>query len=191
MRRTPLVLGGLSIGLGILTALTALFGLFVQPMMKGWLNSLGGFMDRLPRQRGQPNPAEMMARGAEAVEALRPYQTVLSGVLLAFSLVLVVIGFGLYRRQLWARTAAIAWSVGALAWLPVMVYLQAFVIQPRTQQAMMASMQGMPTGFFTTMTTMQTIMTVISTLMFYAPFPIVLLVQMSKKKAREDFAPPP
>jgi hypothetical protein len=194
MRKTPLVLGGLSIGLGCLTSLTSLTGLFVQPMMKGWLSSMGHFMDKMPRRAGQPSPVDMMEKGAAAVETLRPYQTALSGTLLAFSIVLVAIGLGLYRRQIWSRTAALAWAIAALAWVPVMVYLQAFIIQPQTQQAMMTSFQGPGTppglnNFMGSMLQFQVIATVISTVAFYAPFPIVLLATLCKKKAREDFVP--
>jgi hypothetical protein len=192
MRKTPVVLGVLSMVLGGVTAFTSLFGLMTQPLTKGWMGMFGDLMSKAPRRAGAPDPGEMMRRGAEAMEAVRPYQMVLSGTLLVLSLVVVVIGYGLYHRRAWSRAAAIGWAIAALCFVPVMAWIQGGVIQPRTQAAMYDAMphQGsQQMQFMRTFGRMQAVAAAFGAVFMYTPFPVVLLALMGRKSAKNDLQP--
>lgn len=190
--KTPRILGILSMCLGGLAALTSTFGLVMSSTMKGMLTSFGQLLGRLPRGRGQQDPAAMMERAAAAADSVRGYQIAQSAGLLVLSVALFAIGFGLYQRRPWSRKAAIGWAVAALCFLPVMVWIQAGVIQPATQAAVF---QGLPQGppgaeaIMRGVQSIQTVAAVVGTLTFYAPFPIVLLVILGKRKSAADFEP--
>ncbi|MBI5544299.1 MAG: hypothetical protein HY901_10445 [Deltaproteobacteria bacterium] len=192
MRNAPKVLGILSICLGSLASLTSLVGLFGHGLTRSGLSLFGEFLDRMPRQHGQPRPGQMMERTVEAMDAVRPYQMAISGTLLALSLAVIVIGVGLLRRQAWARRAAIVWGVLAIAFIPVMTWIQAGVIQPRTQQAVSSVMPDGPAeGFMRTMGQLQVAFTAVGTLTFWLPFPVVMLALLGRKSARKDFSAQP
>jgi len=191
MRKTPVVLGILAMVLGGVTALTAMFGLVSQPLQKGWMSMLGELMSKAPRRPGEPDPAAMMSRGAEVIDQVRPYQMVLSGTLLVLSLAVIVIGIGMYRRRPWSRPAAIAWAILALAFIPVMAWIQGGVIQPATRAAMMQTMpqHGSQARLFQTIGFAQTLATVLGSIFMYTPFPVILLVLMGRSSAKNDLPP--
>lgn len=188
---TPKTLGIVSICLGGVASLMSLSGLVLGPLTKDLLKGYGRLMDRLPQSSGQPNPGQMMDRAAEAAESVRGYQVAQSGGLLVLSLVLVAVGVGLSQRKPWSRKAALGWAVAALTFVPVMIWIQAGVIQPRTQAAIYA---GMSTDqridpIMQVTRTLQTATSIVGTLVIYSPFPIVLLVVFGRKKSHADFAP--
>jgi len=192
--QTPKALGIAGIGLGALTALTNTFGLLTQSLAKDMLGGLGRWMDRLPSRPGQPRPGEMMEQVAEAMDAARPYQIAQSTGMLLFSAALVVIGIAVLQRKPWSRKAAMGWAAAALAFLPVLIWLRAFVIQPITQQAVAQAMPPVhgssETQLRSFMHTFQAATAVMGTLTFYAPFPVLLLLLLRREKAKAWFAPP-
>ncbi len=193
MRRTPLVLGILSMSLGGLTVLTSLGGLVGRKALQQATLGMGELMGRLPQAPGQPSPTELMKRSIEAQESVAGYQLGLSLPLAVLSAILVVIGLGLVRRRPWARTAGIAWALAALAFLPVMSWLQ-YVVQLAVFQASVAPMSGAPSGAEITRIarTVQLTAAIVGTFAFYAPFPAVLLGLLVRRSAKADFeAPPP
>lgn len=191
MDKTPKALGIAAIVLGALTSLTSLVGLLTQSLMKSALSAFGQWADRLPHQPGQPSMGDMMEQTTSVLDATRPYQYAQSGGMLVLSLVLVAIGIAVVQRQPWSRKAAMGWAVAALCFLPVMIWIQAFVIQPMAQeavaQAMPTAQRDLPIQGF--MRAFQAAASVVGTLTFYAPFPILLLVLLRREKSKAWFQP--
>src|SRR6185436_573062 len=106
MRKTPLTLGVLCIVFGSVTALWKGFGLFLNSMSGSTMKGFTSLMAAAPRRPGQPDPAVLL-----------------------FAIALIVIGVGMYKRQMWARTAAIGWSALALVYVLVEIVVQLTVIQ--------------------------------------------------------------
>jgi hypothetical protein len=189
MRRTPVVLGVLSMVFGSLVAAWSAFGLATQSLMR---DMTSGFTSSLlagqPHKPGMPDPAVMMQSMQKMVDELKPYTYMLSGGMIVFSLALVVVGFGLYKRQPWSRPASLLWGAAALADIPFMLWVQTSVIIPKTQ-AMMTEMfaaSGMPSGVFDAAMGMQKGILVVTHILFYAPFPVLLLILMGRSSAKND-----
>jgi len=193
MRRTPVILGVIAMSLGGLATLSSLGGLVGRHAMKGVTLAFGDWMARLPRQRGQPSPDQTMKRILEAQDGVWNYQLALSLGLAVLSVIVIFIGWGLYHRRPWARSASIGWAIAALLFLPVMVWLQAFVIQGQVVRASMAPLtaSARDANLMRMMSSFQIAAAAAGTLAFYAPFPAVLLGLMVRKSAKSDFVAPP
>lgn len=202
MDKTPKVLGIASIALGSLVSLGSLGGMAAKPAAKAGLGWASQFVRGLPRPDGGqgPNFDDFAQRYSELLDAMQPYQLAQSAAMLVFSAALVVIGIAMLLRRRWSRRAAKGWAVAALCFIPVIIWLQAFVIQPiaqervfslvqlpRENEAMVAEQRRMMGA----MRTVQTAMTVASSVGIYAPFPVVLLALLKRKKSEAWFAPPP
>jgi hypothetical protein len=189
MRRTPVVLGVLSMVFGGLVAAWSLFGLLTQSMVKDFSGTFGSAMAKLgPPRPGAPDPKAMMDEMGKMMEALTPYMYTLTGGMLLMSLLLGVVGFGLYKRQSWSRPGALMWAVAALAFIPFQLYVQIAIVMPRSQAMMAAAFQGdkMAAGLMDSFAGMQTGITVVTHILFYAPFPVILLFLMGRRSARND-----
>jgi len=192
MDKTPKVLGIIGIALGCLGSLASVIGLLTQPLTKQAMGAFSRLMDRLPQRPGQPSVRDMMDRTAEALEATRPYQLGQSAALLVLSLALVAICIAVVRRRPWSRTAAMGWAVAAVAFLPVMIWLQAFVIQPMAQEAVYRAMPQVPPaqqqlqGFIRSF---QGAASAVGIIAFYAPFPVVLFALLKRAKSKAWFQP--
>lgn len=188
MQKIPKVLGIMSMVLGGLASFSSLIGLVAHDLTKSGLGMMGSFMDKLPRRPGQPSPARMMERAAEATDAMRSYQVTISATLLTLSIAVIIVGFGLLQRKLWSRSAAMIWAVAALLFVPVMAYIQGGIIQPQTQAMIYASMPGgRPDPLLASISQFQIIAAILGTLTFWSPFPIVLLALIAKKTTAKDF----
>jgi hypothetical protein len=185
MRKTPVVLGVLSIVFGALVALWSAFALLSQRYMSSFSSELMGSMGHRP---GGPDPMEMMRKLTEVQQQLAPVLYTISGGMVALSLILVAVGLGLYRRQPWSRPASLMWAFSALAFIPVRIYLEVAIVQPRMIEVLRqtAASQGLPSGMMESMIGMQKGLVMIVSLIFYAPFPILLLVLMGRSSARND-----
>src|SRR5690348_6952329 len=117
MRKTPVTLGVLAIVFGSLVALYSGFNLVIQGFSGSFMSSLGQFAASAPRKPGQPDPSIMFAKLGEAVKSVAPYTTSLLAGKVLFSIALIAIGYGLYKRRRWARSGAIGWSALALVFL--------------------------------------------------------------------------
>lgn len=113
MRKTPVTLGVLSITFGALMAVGSASSLLLGPLF----DKLSAFSRTLP---GQTETARAQMEAAQALmRAEQGYTDVRSLVFVLMSIVLIVIGIGLYRRRAWARRAAIGWGAAALGVLVV------------------------------------------------------------------------
>jgi hypothetical protein len=188
MRRTPVVLGVLSMVFGGLVAAYSAFGLATQSMVKSWSSAFGKMAAMGPPRPGQPDPAKMMEAMGPMLDQLKPYTLSISGGMLLFSLALIGVGWGLYKRQAWSRPASMLWGAAALAFIPFQIWVQTSIIQPRMREIMIQAFSDaqMPPGIIESAFGMQSGITVVFTVLFYAPFPVVLLILMGRSSARND-----
>jgi hypothetical protein len=188
MRRTPVVLGILSMVFGGLIAAYSAFGLATQSMAKDWSKMFGQLGALAPQKPGAPDMRVMMESMSHVMDELRPYTFAISGGFLLFSNVLVGIGWGLYKRQAWSRMASIGWSQAALAFIPFQIFVQTHLIQPKVMAAMKAAFTqaNMPSAMFEGMMGMQSGIVVVTSILFYAPFPVILLILMGRQSAKGD-----
>lgn len=188
MRRTPVVLGVLSMVFGGLVSLYSVFGLLSQGMVKGLTGTLAAATHNLgPPRPGQPDPAVMMEQLGKLIDELKPYTYAISGGMLIMSLALVVVGWGLYKRAAWSRPASLLWAGCALVFLPFSIYINVGVVMPRTAEITSAYLGQMRmAGLMDSMMSMQKTITIISHIIFYAPYPVILAILMGRSSARND-----
>lgn len=167
---------------GTLIALYSAIGLWMQSAMKDF-GKLGALM---PKRPGAPDPAVALEALGKVMEELKPYTNAIAGGMLIFSLALIAVGMGLYKRQAWSRPASLLWSGLALAFIPFQIFVQTQIVQPRVHDAMMKMYEGMPAGVFDGMMGMQTGLTIVMQVVFYAPFPVILLILMGRSSAKND-----
>jgi hypothetical protein len=191
MRKTPRTLGILAIIFGSLIGLWSLIQLgltSVSGSLMGNMAATGG----LPHQPGQPDPAVFMAKMQEMMKQLAPYTYGLLTGRFLFSVALVVIGVGLYKQRRWGRSGAIAWGGLALLFLVAEISINVGIIQPRTTALVQQMFAGLPNAdqmapMMNMMKSMQGGATVFLSLLFYAPFPIVMLALNGRRSAAADF----
>ena len=93
---------------------------------------------------------------------------------------LFVIGIGLYRERSWADGASFIWSLTALAFIPVQLWLQLGIIQPRTQAAVAKMVtdtdRELAAQLTSPMTNGQWAFVIVRHLIIFAPLPVMLLL---------------
>jgi hypothetical protein len=191
MRKTPVTLGVLAIIFG---AVVALYdgGRLVLTSMSGALNkTLGAAMSSAPRRPGQPDMSVMMERSQTMAKQLMPYTASLMAGMVVFSLVLIFIGVGLYKRKAWARSAAIGWSALGLLYLAVDTVVHMTIILPRTQAMMQEMFASMPNAdkvapMMGAVGGAQTGV-ILAQELFLAAWPVVLLILLGRRSATSDF----
>jgi hypothetical protein len=189
MRKTPVVLGVLSMVFGGLVSLYSLFGLLSQSFLKGLTSTFTAAALRSGGRRAGPDPAQMMQAMEKLFDELRPYTYAISGGMLLMSVALFAVGWGLYKRQAWSRAAALLWCGAALLFLPFSIWVQVGLIMPRTMEMMNTMLPpelSKLSGFGDAMMGMQKTLTVVGQLVFYMPYPIVLGILMGRPSAKND-----
>jgi hypothetical protein len=185
MRKTPVVLGVLSIVFASLVVLWSGAQLAMQGMTSNILSDI-----KTPARAGQPDLSVVMKRAAEVQKEMMPITATIQGGMVALSVVLFVVGLGLLKRQVWSRRAAIAWGAVALLFLPVRIYLECGVVLPRAQAVAQEAMAQIGTAdashLVSSLQSAQSAATAGLLVLLYAPFPIVLLVLMGRSSARND-----
>jgi hypothetical protein len=193
MRKTPVTLGVLAMIFGGLQALTSLVGLVSQPYAKKMMGGFGKAFSNLPKQEGQPDMSQVFERLAKVTEELKVYTYITNAGMVVLSIALFVVGWLLYKRRVQARPLSIGWAIAALAYLPVLVYIQVKIIQPRTLAVTQQMLEQMPNASNSSMQAfagIQGVFTVIFYVLFYTPFPIVLLLLMGRSSAKNDLVGP-
>src|SRR6188472_2571130 len=164
MRKTPVVMGVLSMVFGGVQALMTAVGLASQPFSKQMMGGMGKAFSGLPRAEGQPDMGPAFERLGRLTEELKPYTYLTGFAMLAFAIALIIVGWMLYKRRAQSRPSTIAWAIAALVYLPVQIWVQVKVILPRTQEitkAMLAGMESAGKGLAEGMMGAQSIGTVI------------------------------
>lgn len=192
MRKTPVVLGVLSMVFGGLQALFSVFGLLTQPFAKQVMGGFGKAFSGLPKQEGAPDMGEMFDRLAKVMDQLKVYNYLINFAMLAFSIALIIVGWLLYKRRVQSRQFSVVWAIAALAYLPVHLYVQVGIIQPRTTEATMEMMKipGASGSAMQSMASLQGALLIVFHILFYTPFPIILLWLMGRQSAKNDLVGP-
>lgn len=192
MRKTPLTLGVLSMVFGGLVAVYSGFNLLFQSFSGSFMSSLGKFAASAPRRPGQPDPSLLFAKLGDVMKSVAPYTTAILAGKLLFSIALVAIGYGLYKRMRWARSGAIAWGALALVDLAAELMVTVGIVQPRINAAMQEVFRAMPNGdpgvaMMQAMQGSNGVIAVGINVVLYAPFPILLLILCGRRSAAADF----
>jgi hypothetical protein len=194
MRKTPVVLGVLSMVFGGVQVLITGLSLVSAPFSKQMIGSMGKAFSGLPHQEGQPDMGDMFAKLAKLTDELKLYTYLTGFAMIAFSITLILVGTLMYKRRMQSRRLSVAWAIAALAYLPVQLWVQVKIILPRTQEvtkAMLAGMKDASTGVYDSISGIQGTMTVIFYLAFYLPFPLLLLWLMGRSSAKNDLVAVP
>src|ERR1043165_516940 len=192
MRRTPVVMGVLSMVFGGLQVLITGATLASQSYSKQMMGGMGKAFSGMPRQEGQPDIGPMFERLARVMEDVKLYTYLTGFAMLPFSIALVIVGWMLYKRRAQSRPLTIAWAAAGLAYPPAQIWVQVKVILPRTQEvtkAMLAGTNNPASGLMDSMMGWQSIGTVVYELMLHAPFPILLLLLIGRASAKDDLLP--
>jgi hypothetical protein len=192
MRKTPVTLGVLSMVFGGLVALYSGFNLIFQSFSGSFMTSMGQLAASAPRKPGDPDPQLMFTKLGEAVKTVAPYTSALLAGKVVFSIALIIIGYGLYKRLRWSRSGAIAWGALALLFLAAELVVTIGVVQPRMNAAMQEVFRTVPNAspgaaMMQAMQGSQGAITVVVNLLLYAPFPILLLILCGRRSAAGDF----
>lgn len=183
MRKTPVVLGVLAMVFGGMVAAWEGFTLFLgsPERMQTVLH--------LPNQApNDPAAAHLAAELHQAGVLLRPYTDAMRGGLLLLSVALLAIGWGLYQRQRWARPAAIGWAVVGLAYIGLELWVHLAIVQPRLEAVLSHAFSGKDPRMAALVESATKGAAVAFQLVFFAPFPVVLLALLGRRSARDDFA---
>jgi hypothetical protein len=192
MRKTPVTLGILSMIFGGLIALYAVFNLVFSTFSGSLMSGMGQMMQNAPRRPGEPDPTVLFGKLGDVMKSVMPYTTAIMAGKLLFSLALIAIGYGLYNRMRWSRNGAIGWSVLALLFLAAELIVTIGIIQPRVNGAMQEVFRSMPHGdpgaaMMQAMQGSQSAITIVTNLVLYSPFPILLLILCGRRSAAADF----
>ena len=185
-------MGVLSMVFGGIQVLMTGIGLASAPFSKQMMGGMGKAFSGMPHQPGQPDVAPVFERLARVMDALKLYTYLTGFAMLAFAITLIILGWMLYKRRAQSRSLTIAWAAAALAYLPVQIWVQVKVILPRTQEVTRAMLEGTnnaASGVMDSMMGVQSIGTVVFYLLFYTPFPILLLWLIGRTSAKNDLAP--
>jgi hypothetical protein len=192
MRRTPVVMGVLAMVFGGVQVLVTGIGLASQPFSKQMVGGMGKAFSGLPRVEGQADVGPAFERLGRLTDELKPYTYLTGFAMLAFAITLIIVGWMLYKRRAQARPATIGWAAAALVYLPVQIWVQAKVILPRTQEITKAMLEGTPGASSAVMQSLsgfQSVATVVLYLLFYSPFPILLLWLIGRPSTKNDLLP--
>lgn len=192
MRKTPVTLGILSMIFGGLVALWSGLSLVLASFSGTLMRSMGQMTANAPRRPGQPDPAVLFAKIGEVTKSMAVYTNSIAAGKVLFSIALIAIGYGLYKRMRWSRSGAIAWSALALLFLAAELIITIGVIQPRFNGAMQEAFGALPPGdpgaaMMQAMQGSQSAITIVTNLVLYSPFPILLLILCGRRSAAADF----
>ncbi len=191
MRKTPVTLGVLAIVFGSIVALYDGARLGLTALVGSFNKSFAAALANGPREPGAPDPAVVMTKVEEIQKQLAPYTMTLLAAMVVFSVALIVIGVGLYKRRAWARSAALGWSVLGLLYLAADTIVQLTILLPRTQAAMREMFASMPdaakTGPIMQVVGGAQSGVVVLMALVLAVFPVLLLILLGRRSAAADF----
>ena len=184
-------MGVLSMVFGGIQAAISALTIASQPFSKAMMIDFSKALSGLPKQEGQADPRAVFEQLGRVIEGLKIYNYVLHGVLLLMSVALIVIGYMLFHRRSVSRPLSVGWALAALAYLPVMAYIEAKVILPRTNEVMaqMLAGSGGADDLIRGMSGVTGTITVIANLVLHAPFPILLLILIGRPSTKNDLVP--
>jgi ABC-type bacteriocin/lantibiotic exporter with double-glycine peptidase domain len=192
MRKTPVVMGVLAMVFGGIQALMTGVSLASAPFSKQMMGGMGKAFANLPRKSGEPDVSQVFERLGKLTDELKVWTYLTNFAMLAFAATLIIVGYLLYKRRAQSRKLTVVWAIAALAYLPIMLWVQVKIIQPRTSEItrqMMASMDRNASGFMETFSSVQGVATVVMVVLMYTPFPILLLWLIGRASTKNDLLP--
>ena len=191
MRKTPVTLGVLAIIFGSVVALYDGARLLLTSAASSLNKTFATAMANAPRKPGDPDPTVMLERAQSLQKELMPYTTTLMALMVLFSIALIVVGVGMYRRRVWARSAALGWSVLGLLYLAADTIVNLTVVLPKTQTMMRETLASLPNGdksgaMMQVMGGAQTGVVVLMAVVL-AVFPMLLIILVGRRSAANDF----
>src|SRR3569832_730899 len=103
MRKTPVVLGVLSMVFGGVQVLITGMSLMTAPFSKQMIGSMGKAFSGMPHQQGQPDVGHMFDKLAKLTDELKLYTYLTGFAMVAFSITLILIGIQMYKRRMQSR----------------------------------------------------------------------------------------
>jgi len=194
MRKTPVVLGVLSMVFGGIQLLFSAVSLASAPLSKQMIGSMGKALSELPHKAGDPDVGGMFYKLSALTEELKLYTYLTAAAMVAFSITLILVGWLLYKRRIQSRKLSVTWAIAALAYLPVQLWIHVKIILPRTQEITRQMLEGTNSpvaGMMDTVSSVQGTMTVIFYLLLYTPFPLLLIWLMGRQSAKNDLVAVP
>ncbi|MCA9668364.1 MAG: hypothetical protein KC503_22390 [Myxococcales bacterium] len=186
----PKVIGILSIVFASLTLLGGLFGSCMGALGGSMTSGMGSLAAKLDR-RGADSAAGRRARAMmKHVGSLYKAIAVQSIIFAAMSGWLLAVGVGQLRYRRWAQKWSVMWSGAALVVLVGVMMISFFWIGP-TYKAMFddiarhAPSGAMPAQASSWISSLAGGASVVMTLIFYAPYPIIMLVYFTRDRVKE------
>lgn len=178
----PKVYGILSIIFGGLTLLFSLStGCMAMAGKKGDLNTW--------MVKGQANQAERAAAYQRFYDRTYPATVAQTMIYSLMSIALVLVGIGQLRYKRWARPASLIWGLVALLCVVATVLIGLLMVKPANRE-LFAEMQRLSAGTLdAAVNRMAGSMadnpwTLVGSVVFYAPYPVLLLIYFSKSAVR-------
>jgi hypothetical protein len=185
------ILGVLSMVFGGLVALWNGGRLLFMSLSTSFFGNLGRLAASAPRRPGQPDPTAVLGRMTAVMKELAPYTNAITAGKLLFSVAIIIIGYGLYKRQRWSRSGSVAWGALALLFLAAELLVTIGIIQPRTMavmhEALASSGDAAGVALMQAFGRSQSAITIGVNVLLFAPFPIVLLALCGRRSAAADF----
>jgi len=179
----------------VLGVLSIIFGstLLLFSMVGGCISLAGkqGGQSATWMVKGLPNPEARAAAYQRFYDAAHPATVAQTMIFTLMSAGLLIIGIGQLHYKSWARSLSIYWGVLALLTLVASVLLSLLVVRP-ANQALFAELSSISSassmdsalnsmlGSFASSPVM-----VLGSVVFYAPFPIILMIYFSRAGIRE------
>lgn len=164
----PRTLGTLSIIFGAIVAAFSFFGAIGGAGMAGMMTNM---------MKGLPGNADFSGVMEDYLHAIRTPSLIQGLVFVGMSIWLIVLGVGQRRYRAWAARQSVLWSVVALVVLVGAMVMYLTVIGPAAERMMEAiashSDAPNPLGSFTSFAGL-------GGMIFYAPYPIILIVTFRK-----------
>jgi hypothetical protein len=189
-RKTPVVLGILSIIFGSITAFFQLIGM-VMSMVFGSL--LSGFMGSQAMQNAtaqDPQAAKFLELFPKMMAMMKPYVIAQGVVLTVLSIGLIFVGVGLHKRRHWARRATLIWVGLSVIGIVTRIVSQA-MMNARVRE-LFGELINHPQ--FKAQAAMQSEMTIMSALIVvitWGAYPTILAVLVGRPSAVDDFEAAP
>jgi len=181
----PRVFGVLSI---VFASLVLLIGLMQSctGLVSRSFTSLG---NKVAQHEQDTKKAEQVRESMKFMATLYTGMGLQGLVLVAMSGLLLAIGIGQLRYRRWAGQWTIYWCWGAFAALAVMVAISFLIIGPAYQDLINAMARRSPTGAMpaamgSSMSSIFGGTTGVLMIIFYAPYPIIMLAYFSKQRIR-------
>jgi hypothetical protein len=143
------------------------------------------FLEGLARHANKPEDRAIL----QAMKAIYGGLGAMSFILSVMSGLLLAVGIGQLRYREWARRWSVYWSIAALVSLGVMVGIQMGVIGPgyRSMFDAMANLPGKHGGPPVDLSALSWLFGgafAFSSVLFYAPYPILMLIFFSRDRVR-------